>query len=190
MQLRLARVRLRLGTLRQSYVGAMLRLCGTGRRSSRAGSHRAQVSETTNGLRACLSTAFHLCLSRACLGKSSFHSSKGTQQGGTQNKGAVSFSFLAGNLYDAIIARRLSREILNFGFAGNGHEDIGVAKHITKLAAAVIVLDCLPNMNPATVKAKTVPIVKYLRANGHATTPIVMAEIPPLLSEANWYLLR
>jgi hypothetical protein len=58
------------GTLRQSYVGAMLRLCGTGRRSSRAGSHRAQVSETTNGLRACLSTAFHLCLSRACLGKS------------------------------------------------------------------------------------------------------------------------
>jgi hypothetical protein len=99
-------------------------------------------------------------------------------------------SFLAGNLYDAIIARRLSREILNFGFAGNGHEDIGVAKHITKLAAAVIVLDCLPNMNPATVKAKTVPIVKYLRANGHATTPIVMAEIPPLLSEANWYLLR
>ena len=79
---------------------------------------------------------------------------------------------------------------INFGFAGNGHEDIGVAKHITKLAAAVIVLDCLPNMNPATVKAKTVPIVKYLRANGHATTPIVMAEIPPLLSEANWYLLR
>ena len=36
--------------------------------------------------------------------------------------------FRAGNLYDAIIARRLSREVLNFGFAGNGHEDIGVAK--------------------------------------------------------------
>jgi hypothetical protein len=81
----------------------------------------------------------------------------------------------------------LRREVLNFGFAGNGHEDIGVAKYITKLAASVIVLDCLPNMVPATVKAKTVPIVKYFRANGHADTPIVMAEIPPLLSESNWF---
>ena len=68
------------------------------------------------------------------------------QQGGVASR--------AGNLYDAIVGRRLSREILNFGFAGNGHEDIGVAKHIAKLAASVIVLDCLPNMNPATVKAR------------------------------------
>lgn len=43
------------------------------------------------------------------------------QQGGVASR--------AGNLYDAIIARRLSREVLNFGFAGNGHEDIGVAKY-------------------------------------------------------------
>ena len=74
------------------------------------------------------------------------------QQGGVASR--------AGNLYDAILGRRLSREVLNFGFAGNGHEDIGVAKYLGTLPAAVIMLDCLPNMNAATVAAKTVPVVK------------------------------
>ena len=100
------------------------------------------------------------------------------QQGGVASR--------AGNLYDAIIGRRLSREVLNFGFAGNGHEDIGVAKYLVTLDAAVIVLDCLPNMKAATVAAKTVPLVKYLRAHGHAATPIVMAEIPPKC-ESMWF---
>ena len=90
------------------------------------------------------------------------------QQGGVASR--------AGNLYDATIGRRLSRHVTNYGFAGNGHEDIGVAKYLTQLAASVIVLDCLPNMNAATVAAKTVPIVRYFRANGHAKTPIVLVE--------------
>ena len=51
------------------------------------------------------------------------------QQGGVASR--------AGNLYDAILSRRLSREVLNFGFAGNGHEDIGVAKHIVTLPVRV-----------------------------------------------------
>ena len=66
--------------------------------------------------------------------------------------------------------------MLNFGFAGNGHDDIGVARHLVTLPAAVIVLDCLPNMNAATVAAKTVPIVKYVlqssstpHSHAHAT---------------------
>ena len=101
---------------------------------------------------------------------------------------------------------------------GNGHEDLGVAKYLATLPAAVIVLDCLPNMNAQTVSAKTVPLVKYariaalfhflhsfractirhdylslqprdlryLRANGHAATPIVLAEIPPKC-ESDWF---
>ena len=76
--------------------------------------------------------------------------------------------------------------MLNFGFAGNGHEDIGVAKYLVTLPAAVIVLDCLPNMNAATVAVKTVPLVNYLRANGHAKSPIVLAEIPPKC-ESDWF---
>jgi hypothetical protein len=54
--------------------------------------------------------------------------------------------------------------------------DIGVAKHLAALAAAVIVVDCLPNMNAESVSAKTVPLVRYLREHGHPATPIVLAE--------------
>ena len=64
-----------------------------------------------------------------------------------------------------------------------------MAKHLVTLNAAVIVLDCLPNMNAASVAAKTVPLVNYLRAHGHATTPIVLAEIPPTTCEDSWFNL-
>ena len=78
--------------------------------------------------------------------------------------------------------------MLNFGFAGNGHEDIGVAKYLVTLDAAVFVLDCLPNMNAASVAAKTVPLVNYIRAHpAHAATPIVLAEIPPTTCESDWF---
>ena len=78
--------------------------------------------------------------------------------------------------------------MINLGFAGNGHEDIGVAKYLVTLKAAVIVLDCLPNMDAASVAAKTVPLVQYIRANGHPITPIVLAEIPPSKCESNWFV--
>ena len=82
----------------------------------------------------------------------------------------------AGTAYDAILSRALHREILNFGFAGNGHEDIGVAKYLVTLDAAVIVLDCLPNMGTATVGASSpatpcsVPLcaARTLNATGQA----------------------
>ena len=64
-----------------------------------------------------------------------------------------------------------------------------MAKYLVTLDAAVIVLDCLPNMNAASVAAKTVPLVNYLRAHGHATTPIVLAEIPPTTCEDSWFNL-
>ena len=64
-----------------------------------------------------------------------------------------------------------------------------MAKYLVTLNAAVIVLDCLPNMNAASVAAKTVPLVNYLRAHGHATTPIVLAEIPPTTCEDSWFNL-
>ena len=39
-------------------------------------------------------------------------------------------------------------------------------------------------MNTAQVLNRTVPLVKYLRAHGHATTPIVLAEGTP--TPADW----
>jgi hypothetical protein len=94
------------------------------------------------------------------------------QQGGVASR--------AGNTYDAIISRALSREVINLGFANNGVEEISVGKLLCDIKeAAAIVIDCLPNMNTAQVTNRTAPLVKYLRANGHKLTPIVLAEGTP-----------
>ena len=97
------------------------------------------------------------------------------QQGGVASR--------AGNEYDGVIARALHREVYNFGFAGHGLMELSVAKFITQLDASVIVIDCLPNMKAPLVASRTQPLVRYLRANGHATTPIVLAEGTPYPAE-------
>lgn len=85
----------------------------------------------------------------------------------------------AGTAYDAVIARTISHEIYNLGFASSGGMELGVAGLIAKMDPAVIVIDCLSDMNASEVTTKTAPLVHYLRANGHPTTPIVLAEGTP-----------
>lgn len=94
------------------------------------------------------------------------------QQGGVASR--------AGTAYDAVISRSLGREVINIGFANNGVMELSVAKLLSDIQqAAAIVIDCLPNMNAAQVTSRTGPLVKYLRAHGHASTPIVLAEGTP-----------
>ncbi len=98
------------------------------------------------------------------------------QQGGVASR--------AGTEYDAIIARRLSMEILNLGFAGNGVMELSVAEFLVKAqGVSLIVIDCLPNMGAAQVANRTGPLVHYLRAHGHKATPIVLAEGTPYPAE-------
>jgi hypothetical protein len=80
-----------------------------------------------------------------------------------------------GMVHTAILGRRLDRPVLNIGFSGNGRMDAAVGDLINELDAAAIVIDCLPNMQPADVTAKCVPLVKQMRAK-HATTPIILVE--------------
>jgi len=80
-----------------------------------------------------------------------------------------------GSTYTNILTRVLRRVVLNFGFAGNGIMELSVAQFLAPIDAAVIVIDCLPNMNAGLVTNRTVPLVEYLRANGHHSTPIVLA---------------
>jgi hypothetical protein len=84
----------------------------------------------------------------------------------------------AGNTYDAVISRALNREVLNFGFANNGAMEPAVTAVIAKVDAAVIVFDCLPDMDAGEVANRTVPLVNYLRKNGHANTPIILVGCP------------
>ena len=80
-----------------------------------------------------------------------------------------------GMTHIAILGRRLDRPVMNFGFAGNGRMDAEVGALLVQIDAAVYVIDCLPNMNAATVRQKCIPLVKQLRAT-HPDTPIILVE--------------
>eukprot|EP01052_Picozoa_sp_SAG31_P000653 SAG31_NODE_19_length_35031_cov_42.510707_4_plen_745_part_00 len=76
------------------------------------------------------------------------------------------------------ISRGINRTILNFGFSGSGHMDLGIGMWLQTIDAAVFIIDCNWNMNAAEVRHKAGPIVSQLR-DAHPTTPIVLAEGTP-----------
>jgi len=80
-----------------------------------------------------------------------------------------------GMVHTNILGRKLDMPIVNLGFSGNGRMDQAVGEFLIQLDAAVFVIDCLPNMQPADVTAKCEPLVKQLRA-AKPNTPIVLVE--------------
>ena len=65
--------------------------------------------------------------------------------------------------------------MINLGFSGNGRMEAEVGQFLTEVDAAIYVIDCLPNMQAADVTARTIPLVKQLRAE-RPTTPIMLVE--------------
>ncbi len=80
-----------------------------------------------------------------------------------------------GMVHTAILGRRLDMPVVNLGFSGNGKMDKAVGEFLVQVDAAAYVIDCLPNMQPAEVTEKCIPLVKQLRAT-KPTTPIVLVE--------------
>jgi hypothetical protein len=80
-----------------------------------------------------------------------------------------------GMVHTGILGRRLDMPVVNLGFSGNGRMDKAVGEYLIQIDAAAYVIDCLPNMQPADVSAKCVPLVKQLRA-AKPETPIVLVE--------------
>ena len=80
-----------------------------------------------------------------------------------------------GMVHTAILGRRFDRSVVNLGFSGNGRMDAAVGELLVKIDAAVYVIDCLPNMNAASVREKCIPLVKQIRA-ARPDTPIVLVE--------------
>ena len=68
-----------------------------------------------------------------------------------------------GMAWPAILSRALDREVVNLGFSGNGRMELEVGAHVAAIDAAAFVVDCLPNMTPAQVRERTVPLVRQLR---------------------------
>jgi GDSL-like Lipase/Acylhydrolase family/N-terminus of Esterase_SGNH_hydro-type len=80
-----------------------------------------------------------------------------------------------GMVHTGILGRRLDMPVVNLGFSGNGRMDKAVGDYLIQIDAACYVIDCLPNMQPADVTAKCVPLVKQLRA-AKPNTPIILVE--------------
>lgn len=80
-----------------------------------------------------------------------------------------------GMVHTAILGRRLDVPVVNLGFSGNGRMDAAVGDFLTKIDASVYVIDCLPNMGPADVRAKCAPLVKQIRA-AKPDTAIILVE--------------
>jgi hypothetical protein len=80
-----------------------------------------------------------------------------------------------GMVHTGILGRKLDMPVVNLGFSGNGRMDKAVGDYLVQVDAAAYVIDCLPNMGPADVAAKCVPLVKQLRA-AKPETPIVLVE--------------
>ncbi|GHT23141.1 hypothetical protein FACS189419_06690 [Planctomycetales bacterium] len=77
----------------------------------------------------------------------------------------------------AILERRLSVPVINFGFSGSGKMEPEMEKLIEEVDASVFVLDCLPNMSPQQVEERTEPFIRALRSK-YPNTPIIMIEGP------------
>lgn len=101
----------------------------------------------------------------------------------------------AGEAFTNRVSRAINRTVLNFGFSGSGHMDLGIGLWLgrfclfvfnlsvilcigCRLDAAVFIIDCNWNMQPEEITAKTGPLVAQLRS-AQPTTPIVLAEGSP-----------
>jgi hypothetical protein len=80
-----------------------------------------------------------------------------------------------GMVHTAILGRRFDRPVLNIGFSGNGRMEPEVGELLTRVDAAVYVIDCNPNLGPAQVQERCIPLVKQLRA-ARPGTPILLVE--------------
>lgn len=80
-----------------------------------------------------------------------------------------------GMVHTAILGRRLDMPVVNLGFSGNGRMDKEVGEFLVQIDAAAFVIDCLPNMQPALVREKCIPLVKQIRMAKPAV-PIVLVE--------------
>jgi hypothetical protein len=80
-----------------------------------------------------------------------------------------------GLAHPAILGRRLDMPVINIGFSGNGRMHKEVGDLMVEVDAACYVIDCLPNLQPAAVTERCVPLVKQLR-KARPDTPIVLVE--------------
>lgn len=91
-------------------------------------------------------------------------------QGGCANR--------AGNCHTNILRRRLNRDMINFGFSGNGQLDLEIAEVLAAVPdPAMYVLDFVPNCSDEQIDTLMVPFVEILE-KAHPGIPMLFVEDP------------
>jgi lysophospholipase L1-like esterase len=75
----------------------------------------------------------------------------------------------------AILTRHLGRTVFNLGFSGNGKMEAELGHLFGEIDAAVLVIDCLPNMEADLIRERALPFLRALREH-RPDTPIVLVE--------------
>ena len=82
-----------------------------------------------------------------------------------------------GMAHTNIISRQLDRDVINFGFSGNGRMEQPIAELISNVHAKLYIIECLPNMiSPENITKKTIPLVNTIRKN-NPLSPIVLIDL-------------
>ena len=82
-----------------------------------------------------------------------------------------------GMAHTNIINRKLDRDILNFGFSGNGRMEEPIAKLISEFDAKIYVIECMPNMSsPQNITERTIPLIDTIREKS-PNTPIILVDL-------------
>jgi len=91
-------------------------------------------------------------------------------QGGCANR--------PGMAHSNILRRRLNRDMLNFGFSGNGQLDLEVAEVLAAIPdPGMYILDFVPNVNEEQIDTLMIPFVEIIE-KAHPGIPILFVEDP------------
>ena len=82
-----------------------------------------------------------------------------------------------GMAHTNIISRQLDRDVINFGFSGNGRMEESIANLISDSNPIFYVIECMPNMYPPDlVSSNTIPLINTIRAKD-SDTPIILVDL-------------
>jgi len=82
-----------------------------------------------------------------------------------------------GMAHTNIISRKLDRDVINFGFSGNGRMEQPIAELISGSNPIFYVIECMPNMYPPDlVLSNTIPLVDAIRSKD-SYTPIILVDL-------------
>ena len=82
-----------------------------------------------------------------------------------------------GMAHTNIISRQLDRDVINFGFSGNGRMEESIANLISDSNPIFYVIECMPNMYPPDlVSSNTIPLIDTIRAKDF-DTPIILVDL-------------